>query len=207
MLPSSALRNRREGGVGVEVAAAGTVFQLQDVVINRRRIHFLVRTLLEVARVTAGAVRLIRSKPPGNDLVVTRMAGATKRTGSMRFVESALMRIGRDRRPGYPSAVTGIARLRGDEVARGFTCRCRSVMARRTASRRHARMAERRRDPGRGPVAGVAGLRRRHVRGGLPTRGTAVMARRTAARRHPRMAERRRDPGRGPVAGVAGLCG
>lgn len=36
----------------------------------------------------------------------------------MRLVKSAPMRVGRDRRPGYPSTVTSIARLRGDEVAR-----------------------------------------------------------------------------------------
>ena len=156
MFTGAALRNRREGGVGVDVAAAGTVLQLQHVVVNHRGFHLLVRTLFEVARMASRAIRLVGSKPPDNDLVVVRMAGATKHAGPMRFVESALMRIGRDRRPGYPSTVTGIARLRGDEVARRLTCRCRSVVTGRAGSRRHARMAEGRRNPRRRPMARIA---------------------------------------------------
>lgn len=76
MFPRAALQNRREGGVGVDMAAAGTVLQLQDIVINHRRIHFLVRALFKIAGVAARAIRLVRSKLPGNDFVVARMARA-----------------------------------------------------------------------------------------------------------------------------------
>ena len=108
MFTGAALRNRRESGVGVDMAATRTVLQLQDVVVNHRGFYLLVRTLFEIASMAAGAIGFIGSKPPGNDLAVVRMAGATKHAGSMSFVESALMRIGRDRCPGYPSTMAGI---------------------------------------------------------------------------------------------------
>ena len=73
MLTAAALRNRRKGGVGVDMATAGAVLQLQHVVIDHRRFDFLVWALLEISRMTTRTVRFIPGEFPGNDLVVARM--------------------------------------------------------------------------------------------------------------------------------------
>ena len=117
-MTTAAFRNRRESRVGVDMATTGAILELQYVVVDHRRFDLLVRALLEIAGMAAGAVRFIPCELPGNDLVVVRMAGATQHAGSVGFVERALVCIGGDRYPGDAGAVTGITRLRGDEVTR-----------------------------------------------------------------------------------------
>ena len=87
-------------------------------------------------------------------------------------------------RPDRRRFVAQIAGLCRREVVHWFSFGRRPVMTGRAAPRRHARMAERRRNPRRRPVTGVAGLRRRHM-GSRFARGlTTVMTRHAGARGH-----------------------
>lgn len=106
MLTAAVFRNRCEGRVGVDMATARAVLQLQDVVIDHRGFDFLMRALLEITGMATGAVRFISGELPGNDLVIVRMAGAAKHAGPVRFVESASVCVGGDRHPCDSGSVT-----------------------------------------------------------------------------------------------------
>jgi hypothetical protein len=60
----------REGGVGVLMASARTIFELAHCVQYLRRVDFFMRIRFEFRRMTTSTIRLIGSKLPGNDLVV-----------------------------------------------------------------------------------------------------------------------------------------
>ncbi len=76
MLTGAALGNRRERRIGVDVAAAGTIFEFHHVVVNERRFNLLMRTLFEITRMATRTVRLIGRKFPGNDFVIICVTSA-----------------------------------------------------------------------------------------------------------------------------------
>ena len=102
------------------MAAAGTVLQLQDIVIDDRRVHFLVRPLFEITGVTAGAVRLICRKLPGNHFVIICMAGTARYPSSVRFIIGRRMHVGCHRRPSRRVSMALVARLCRNKMAPGL---------------------------------------------------------------------------------------
>lgn len=156
MFPRAGSADRCECRIPVHMTASRTVLQFRHRVIDRRRIHFLMSSRLEISRMTARTIRLVPGKSPRNDFIIGRMAGRTGDAGSMRLVRNTFMGIRCDRYPGDTSPMTGIAGLRGDEMRRGFPCGNRPVMAGGTGARNNSGMAERCRDPCRRPVADIA---------------------------------------------------
>ena len=131
------------------MTTTGAIFQLHHVVIDNRRIHFLMFVLFEVTRMAAGTVRFVAGKFPRDDFIIGRMTVIAKHTGSMCFVSGIPMGIGSNRCPRDTGSVTAITRLRRDKVSRRLASRGAPVMTGGTAPRRHARMTERGGRPGR----------------------------------------------------------
>lgn len=77
MLAVASLLDFGETAVGIYVAGARAVPQLADGVKNSRGIDLLVRTLLEVTPVTAGAIGLIGRERPRDCLTVAGVAAQT----------------------------------------------------------------------------------------------------------------------------------
>lgn len=90
-------------------------------------------------------------------------------------------------------------------MRRRFASRGRTVVACRARPGRYARMAERRRRPGRSFVARVAALSGWYVRRRLSARGRSVVAGSARARADAGMVEDRGCPRTGLVAGIATL--
>jgi len=197
------LQNRREGIVGIQVAAASTVFEFGHRVKDCGwDLGFLVRTGLVGAGVATGAIRHIGAKFPGDRFVVGRMASFTANSRVMHFVIRAGMRVPHSR-PRRAGRVAGVTRPRGDHMGSRLPGGAGAVVAGGARTGRHSGMAERRRKPGAGAVTAVARGGGLHVAAGLAGCGAAVVAGDTAAGRNAGVIERGRNPGGGAVAGVA----
>lgn len=122
MLTGAALGNRRERRVGIDVAAAGTIFEFQHVVVNKRRFNLFVWTLFEITRMATRAVRLISRKFPGDDFVIICVAGTARHPSSMCFVVRRRMGVRHHRCPGCRVSMTLIAGLCCDKMGPGLPC-------------------------------------------------------------------------------------
>ena len=108
MLARAGSLDGREGAVRILMAASRTILQLTHRIQNRRAIHLLVRIRLEPRGMAAGAVRLVRTELPGDDLAVGVVARRTGHTRVVGFVERRSVSVAPGRRPrsGRVAAVT-----------------------------------------------------------------------------------------------------